>query len=244
MDKCPNKEVFELLSSTFDRLHEASWFIRLMEENYHVADKFRWSVSSFLRTIKEVMQLLSVELQGNKEISTIVRQKKSELASDPLICFLYKQRDIVVHKAMLKPASEGSIGFTRGNGMKLGLGLPIDPLSDSKQAIKGYISFAAKDVDFLGILYTEEDGGGEYTCVERQWRLSEFPDQEFTQMAANAWEKVAQATFDVAELMGAKLIKPTLELDNPNNVYFEIYDPRWIKEQLDYFKKYHSENQS
>ncbi len=121
--------------------------------------------------------------------------------------------------------------------MKLGLGLPIDPLRDSEEAIKRYICTAAKKTDFLGILYTEEDGGGEYTCVQRQWRLSQFPEMEITELAASAWEKVAQAFFDVAGQMGAKLIKPTFKLGDPNQVQFEIYDPEWVKEQLEYFKK-------
>lgn len=51
---------------------------------------------------------------------------------------------------MLKPASSGSVGFTRGRGMKLGLGLPIDPLSDSKEAIKRYIYTAAKKITSWG----------------------------------------------------------------------------------------------
>lgn len=244
MEECPNRKVFDLLSSSFDRIDEAAWFIRLMEENYHSADKFRWSLNSFLRTLKEIMQLVSMEVQGSKELSKLVAAKKSELSSDPLIAFLYKQRDIVVHKEMLKPASRGSVGFTRGRGMKLGLDLPIDPLSDSREAIKKYIYFAAKDTDFMGILYTEEDGGGEYTCVQRQWRLSQFPETEITELAASAWEKVAQAFFDVAGEMGAKLIKPTFKLGNPNQVQFEIYKPEWVKEQLEHFKKLIAKNGS
>lgn len=242
MSECQNKKIFASLSSSFDRIDEAAWFIRLMEENYHSADKFRWSLNSFLRTLKEIMQLVSMEVQESKELTKLVIKKKAILANDPLISFLYKQRDIIVHKAMLKPASSGSVGFTRGRGLKLGIGMPIDPLSDSEEAIKKYIYFAAKDTDFLGILYTEEDGGGEYTCVHRQWRLSQFPETEITELAASAWEKVAQAFFDIAGEMGAKLIKPTFKLGNPNQVHFEIYNPEWIKEQLEHFRKSLSKN--
>ncbi|MFN3238678.1 MAG: hypothetical protein ACE37D_16670, partial [Pseudomonadales bacterium] len=55
MDECPNKKVFDSLSSTFDRLEEAAWFIRLMEEHYHSADRFRWSLSSLLLVCEERM---------------------------------------------------------------------------------------------------------------------------------------------------------------------------------------------
>ncbi|ELP6741187.1 hypothetical protein WD376_004266 [Vibrio vulnificus] len=244
MKNCPNKEIFESLSSSFDRIDEASWFIRLMEENYHCADRFRWSLNSFLRTLKEVMQLVTMEVQGNKQLSKLVAEKKAELSKDPLINYLYKQRDIVVHKSMLKPASSGTVGFTRGKGLKLGMGIPIDPLRDSEEAIKKYIYYAAKDKDFLGILYTEEDGGGEYTCVKREWKLEQFPDDELVQLVAMAWEKVAQAFFDIAGTMGAHLIKPTFELANPNIVQFQVYNPDWVKEQLDAAKEWISENET
>jgi hypothetical protein len=204
-----------------------------MEEHYHKADQFRWSLSSFLRVLKEVLQLVTMEVQQNKELSAWLRVEKKRLHDDPLIAFLFKQRDVVVHKAMLKPASKGTVGFTRGRGLKLGLGLPIDPLQDSEVAILKYIYFAAKDKDFLGILYTEDDGGGEYTCVQREWRLEQFPDEEVTKLAAQAWEQVARVAYDAARKLGAAIVEPTFKLGNPNRVQFEIYNPAWIKEQLE-----------
>jgi hypothetical protein len=216
----------------------------MMEEHYHKADRFRWSLNSFLRTIKEVLQLVTMEVQQHKEVSTWLRKEKRKLSQEPLIDFLFKQRDIIVHKSMLKPESRGTVGFTRGRGLKLGLGMPIDPLADSEDAILRYIYFAAKDKDFLGILYTEEDGGGEYTCVQREWRLDKFPDQELTHLAAHAWERVAQLTLDVATKLGASVIEPKFELANPNRIQFEIYPPEWVKEQLEKAKDLVAKNET
>jgi hypothetical protein len=230
---CKNYEILKSLESSLDRVHEAAWFIRLMEEHYHRADQFRWSLNSFLRALKEVLQLVTMEVQQNKGLSAWLRTEKERLHGDPLIASLFKQRDVVVHKAMLKPASKGTVGFTRGRGLKLGLGFPIDPLDDSEIAILKYIYFAARDKDFLGILYTEEDGGGEYTCVQREWRLEQFPDEELTQLAARAWEQVAKVAYEAATKLGAQIIEPKFKLGNPNRVQFEIYRPEWVKEQLE-----------
>jgi hypothetical protein len=230
---CENYKIFKSLESSLDRVGEAAWFIRLMEEHYHKADQFRWSLSSFLRVLKEVLQLVTMEVQQNKELLAWLRVEKKRLNDDPLIAFLFKQRDVVVHKAMLKPASKGTVGFTRGRGLKLGLGLPIDPLDDSEVAILKYICFAAKDKDFLGILYTEDDGSGEYTCVQREWRLEQFPDEEVTKLAAQAWEQVAIVAYDAARKLGAAIVEPAFKLGNPNRVQFEVYNPAWIKEQLE-----------
>lgn len=231
--QCPNYSILKSLESSLDRLNEAAWFIHMMEHHYHQADQFRWSLSSFLRTLKEVLQLVTIEVQHNKKLSAWLRTEKERLHQDPLLGFLFKQRDIVVHKAMLKPASKGMVGYTRGRGLKLGMGIPIDPLDDSEVAILKYIYFAAKDKDFMGILYTEEDGSGEYTCVQREWRLQQFPDEELTRLAAKAWEDVAKVAYEVAIQLGAKTMEPKIELGNPNRVQFEIYNPAWVKEQLE-----------
>jgi hypothetical protein len=236
MNTCPNLAIFQSLESSLDRQEEAAWFIRSMEKNYHRADQFRWCLNSFLRALKEVPQLISMEVQGNAAVVQWLRGQQAALRADPLLDFLFKQRDVIVHKSMLKPASRGIVGFTRGRGMKLGMGMPIDPLADSTDAILRYIHVAAQDKDFLGILYSEEDGSGEYTCVQREWRLQAFPDVEITRLCATAWERVAGLTLATAEKLGADVITPEFELRDPNSIQFEIYRPEWIKEQLELAK--------
>jgi hypothetical protein len=231
-EACPNHEILKSLSSTLDRLEEAAWHLHMMEQHYHKADYFRWSLNCFLRSLKEVVQLLTMDVQGKPVIVEWLREEKDRLKEEPLIAFLFKQRDIIVHRAMLKPASKGTVGFTRGKGLKLGLGMPIDPLADSENAILRYIHFSAKDKDFMGILYMEEDGSGEYTCVQREWRMEQFPDTELTVLAAKAWERIATLTLNTATKLGANVIELKFELQNPNRVQFEIYPPEWVKEQF------------
>jgi hypothetical protein len=234
---CSNYAILSSLASSLDRMREAEWHIRMMEEHYHCADHFRWSLNSFLRTLKEVLQLVSMEIQSHSEIVPWFQEEKRKLKAEPLISFLYKQRDDVVHKSMLLPASSGFIGFTRGRGLKLGISSPIDPKDDSETAMLKYIHFAAKEKDFLGILYDEEDGSGEYSCVQREWRLAEFPDNELTELAGQAWEKVSALVMEVAIKLGAKVVPQKIRLGNPDHVRFKTYRPEWIKRQLEEAKK-------
>mgnify|MGYP000039942462 FL=1 len=234
---CPNESILKIISSSLDRLEEAAWFIQMMEENYHKANKFRWSLNSFIRALKEVEQLLVMELQQQKEISAWFKSEKEALSQKPFIAKLFEHRNYIVHKSMLTPQSKGTVGFTRGRGLKLGLSVPINPLADSQDAIIRYIRHAAETQDFLGILYTEEDGGGEYTCVQREWRLNDFPDEELTQLAAQAWQTVAKLALDTATKLGANVIEPKIELGDPNQVQFEIYSPDWVKAHLEEAKK-------
>ena len=230
---CDNFSILMSLESSYDRLQECAWFIRMMEQHYHQADQLRWSWNSFLRTLKEVVQMITIEVQGNKDVKSWFDSEKKDLHNDGLIKFLFQKRNHMVHTSIFKPSSNGMIGFTRGRGLKLGLGLPIDPLEDSEVAILKYIDHAVSETDFFGILYSEEDGGGEYTCVHREWRLKGYGDAEVTHAAAQAWNKISHILFEVAQRLGAKVVELRFELSAPNDVQLEIYPPEWIKQKID-----------
>ncbi|HEY9826481.1 MAG TPA: hypothetical protein V6D19_13630, partial [Stenomitos sp.] len=116
-EDCSNYEILKSIESSLDRLEEASWFIQMMEEHYHKANRFRWSLNSFLRTIKEVLQLVTMEVQHHLEVASWLKEERKRLSEEPLIALMFKQRDVVVHRSMLKPASKGMVGFTRGRGL-------------------------------------------------------------------------------------------------------------------------------
>ncbi|TLN06072.1 hypothetical protein FDZ74_13235, partial [bacterium] len=124
----------EVLESSLDRLIEAAYHLRQMENSYHDADQFRWNLNSFLKCIKEIPMLMQMELQNSPEYAAVKDLIKVH-RDDELTRYLYKQRDIVVHKEMLKPSSSGYFGITEGRGLKIGLGIPIDPLQDSDEAM-------------------------------------------------------------------------------------------------------------
>jgi hypothetical protein len=58
---CPHSYI----ESALDRWVESHWHIHQMEVNYHTPDLFRYCVNSFIRSIREVPQLLSMELQNH-----------------------------------------------------------------------------------------------------------------------------------------------------------------------------------
>lgn len=233
--ECENHKILNLLYPALDRLNETAWYIRLMEENYHSSDKFRWALNGFLRALNEVHQILQKQIETNKEINRWFREARTSLLNDDeLIKFCTSKRNEIVHQKMLMPHSKVSIGFTRGKGLKIGMSIPANPADDSYIAILKYINFVSKreNKDFLGILYTEEDGSGEYTCVERVWRLDKFPDDELTELAAKAWNKMAALLTKTANKLNAEIVELEFQLADPFSVRYQIYSPNWIKEQI------------
>lgn len=190
------------LESTYDRMAEAKFWAVQMGVAYHQAGPFRWTLNSFLRSLKEVPQLVRMELQGVKDFKKWIATQEDLLRQDGLINLLGKKRDVVVHQKMLRPLSKCTIGICEGvRGMRLWMGGNVNPDFDSDKAMEWYIEryrTSEEPRDFLAILAEDEDTE---PCVEREWKLPEF-DDELVTVASNAWNKMANHICDVTEWLG------------------------------------------
>lgn len=232
----PTQAALNKISSSFDRFQEAHWWIHALEIHYHEADLFRWHLNAFLKAIKESPYLLQQELQNHAGFLTWFKPQKEKLQSDPLLKFLSKQRDYVVHRGMLKPGSRGTIGITEGRGIKLGISLPINPLEDSELAMTRYLHAAAdrRSGDFLGILMPDDDS---LPCVQREWRLAPF-NEEIIELTAKAWLTVGEVVTTTVRWLGAEV--PDLSLacrHSGQRVQFKLFDRKKLRKQLQEIRK-------
>lgn len=232
----PTEAALSKIHASFDRFQEAHWWIHGMELHYHEADLFRWHLSAFLKAIKESPLLLQQELQNHSGFPAWFKAQKERLQTDPLLRFLSKQRDYVVHRGMLKPGSRGTIGITEGRGIKLGISMPINPFEDSELAMTRYLYAAAdrKGGDFLGILVSDDDS---LPCVQREWRLAPF-EEEVVNLAAKAWLNVGETVTSTVRWLGAEV--PDLSLTcrhSSQRVQFKLFDRKKLKKQLQEIRK-------
>lgn len=153
------------IESALDRFREAHFWIHMLEQYYHHADPFRWHFNAFIKSIKEVPQLLLMGLQNRKGFARWYRAKRENLSSDPLMSYLAGQRDFIVHRGMLVPSSHGAIGITEGRGFKHGLTFPVHPLEDNDNAMHRYLHQVLEHGDFLKILMPDEDS---LPCIHRE----------------------------------------------------------------------------
>lgn len=203
----PLGNALDRIPASFDRFQEAHFWIHGMEAHYHHAAQFRWHLNAFLKSINEVPQLVQMELQNQPGFTDWWRETSARLRDDPLIAYFSKQRDVVVHQRMLVPKSRCAVGATELRGMKLGMGLKINPREDSAHAMHRYLAVAAERGDFFGILIPDEDS---IPCVHRVWRLSGFED-DINEVCAQAWLRTGETMTEVIHWMGAE--PPPLSLD-------------------------------
>ena len=221
---------YDKLASTLDRFQEAHFWIHMMERYYHLADPFRWHLSVFLKAVKEVPQIVQMELQQETGFKDWFGSKKAKLHEDPLMRFISKSRDLVVHRGMLVPNSHAELGVTEGRGMKLGMGFPMHPLEYSENAMERYLNHAAQGGDFLGLLTPDDDS---MPCVFRRWQLEGF-DSDVVDLCADAWFKLGDVLKNVLEWLGEEDV-PALSLNcrhSSQKVQFHLFDREEFTEKF------------
>lgn len=223
-------QIFRKVESSADRFQEAHFWIHTLERYYHDANPFRWHLNAFLKTLKEIPQVLQMELQNESGFASWFRNQLAALRTDPLIEELSKRRDIVVHKGMLVPRSRAFIGLTEGRGMKWGVAFPIHPLENSDDAMQRYICNVKKSGDFLELLRPDDES---LPCIEREWRLDGF-DEEIVDLCARAWLRVGETIGASIKWLGAEF--PLLSLDCRHSSQFvqiKVYSREKLVELLD-----------
>ena len=153
-----------------DRFREAHYWIHMLEEHYHEADPFRWYLSAFLKAMKEVPLLLASELQNEHGFRKWFAAERERLHADPLIGYLARQRNLVVHRGMLLPGSSCMVGLTQLRRMKLGIGVRADPREDSDAVMDRFFQALSKN-GLEGLLVSDPDS---IPCVKRTWRLDDL----------------------------------------------------------------------
>ena len=203
-----------------DRFREAHYWIHMLEEHYHQADPFRWYLNAFLKAIKEVPVLLASELQNEDGFKEWFAAQRERLHADPLIRYLAKQRDLIVHQGMLLPGSSSIVGVTELGGMKFGVGHKADPREDSDAVMDRFLRALSKQ-HLEGLLLSDSDS---VPCVQRTWKL-ETLDGEVVELCAEAWLRLGNTLNAVLEWLQEDVPPLSIEcLHAQEAVQFRLYN--------------------
>lgn len=212
------------IASSLDRLREAHYWLHQMELNYHFANRFRWSLNSFLVALKEVRPILNRELQNKKGFKAWKEPVYERLRENQLLSYLIKTRDVAVHQDRIRLRSSGAIGLYQG-GLRFAVGMPIDPDDDSDTAIISVLSRG----DPFGLMTPDEDT---MPCVRRFWRLPEY-DEEVVQLCSMAWLAVGGLMSDAIRWLCAEEVEFDLTCRmHDDQMLFRLYDREALSRRL------------
>jgi hypothetical protein len=221
---CPHSKI----ESALDRWSECHWHIHQMEANYHVPDLFRYSLNSFIRSIKEIPQLLKMELQNEPAYKTGFKPLIDSMKKNELFEKLSKHRDFIVHRGMLDVLSTGQAGTTEGRRVKIAFGFNIAPDESSDDAYERYKNACRSSKVFRGMAGPDCDSR---PCIWREWKIQDFPDTELLELAISAWRLVGEVISRVIVLRGGDELDLSFSCrHDPERVKMKVFS------QADFFR--------
>ena len=172
-----------------------------MEANYHAPDLFRYSLNSFIRAVKEIPQILKMELQNHESYKATFKPLINETKSNELLALLSKKRDFVVHQGMLNVLSTGAVGTTEGRGIKISIGFKVAPYESTIEAYERFKELCKKDSTIRGIAGPDCDSR---PMIRREWKIEEFEGKELLEVAIEAWQVSGQVISNIVLALGAE----------------------------------------
>jgi hypothetical protein len=214
--------VHDKIDSALDRWQESHWHLHQVEKNYHYTDAFRYSMNSFIRSLREVPDLISIALQNVSEFTKWHRPIKETLEKeDSVFRIIIKHRDFLVHRAALVPCSRVHIATVRGSVVKAALPFKVDLLEDSDTAINRFLERAKKVPEMVQLLAPDEI---QLLSVIREWKITGIDDEIITAFR-KAWSRVGEYLSEVTIFLGGKpLAYQDLEcFKDPRTFYYKKY---------------------
>jgi len=199
--------VYKPLHPCLDRLKEAHWFIHQMEEQYHFAERFRYSLNAYIRSLKEVRTMFQQGMQNVEGFKEWYADHKKALDEDPLLSKLGKKRDYLVHHGMLDAKSNAGCGIARGAIVKLAMSWDVHPNEDSDEAMKSFARASIHAGDQFGFFNTDDTTR---PCVEREWVMTDISDDNILDVAWAAWMTNARVISEACTWQGGEELDLTL----------------------------------
>jgi hypothetical protein len=224
---CPHTQI----DASLDRWTEAHWHIHKMEENFHSPDPFRYSANAFIRSLKEIPQILKMDLQNHTLYHSRIRAIIDQIYADPLFTLFSRKRDFIVHHGVLQLHSSGFAGTTEGRGFKIGAPFPVRPDESSDEAYFRFRELCRKNRDIRALLGPDCDSR---PCIQRTWRIPELPNNDLLGICVDAWRVAGKTLSQLVELFGAEALDLTMSCrHDPSKVKMKVYSQREFFDYVD-----------
>lgn len=197
--KCPHSKI----EAALDRWSECHWHIHQMEDNYHTPDLFRYSLNSFIRAVKEIPQILKMELQNETTFKKLFKPIIDSLKKNDLMSRLSKKRDFIVHQGLLEIESSGSVGTTEGRGIKIAIPIHVKPYETTQEAYDRFKILCRGNKALRCIAGPDCDS---WPMIRREWIVPDFPGLELLELAIDAWGLVGEVISQIVQRLGGEAI--------------------------------------
>ncbi len=223
---CPHSHI----EAALDRWNECHWHIHQIEANYHSPDRFRYSFNSFIRAIKEIPQILKMELQNHRKYSAVLKPLINSLNSNELLSTLYKKRNFLVHQGMLNILSYGVAGTTEGRGIKIAVGFKVEPYETTEEAYEKFKYLLRKNKIIRYAVGPDCDSS---PMIRREWKLPEL-SIELLEAAVSAWKLCGEVISEIIIQLGGSALELSFSCrHDPEKVKTMVFNQKEFFESVD-----------
>jgi hypothetical protein len=89
-------------SATQDKLQEANFFRHQLRDKAGSQDEFRWTLTAFIVAARGAVEIMGKEYAHRPGFRDWFRMKEHEMFIDPVISFIHRKRNHIVHTRVLK----------------------------------------------------------------------------------------------------------------------------------------------
>jgi len=191
----------EKIEAALDRWDESHWYLHQIEEHYHNADALRYSMNAFIRSLREIPDMITMALQNYDGFPTWHKPIKESLErEDYLFSQIIRHRNHIVHKSMLKPKSNAFVASVRGYTIKMQFAFHVDPFEDSDLAIERFLKTTKKDSILMQALAPDET---QVLALVREWHIDGY-DEEIIESFRNTWIRVNSYLSEILNFLGGE----------------------------------------
>lgn len=191
--------VHKKIEAALDRWDESHWYLHQIEEHYHNADALRYSMNAFIRSLREIPDMIAMALQNHEGFPAWHKPiRKSLEREDFLFSQVIRHRNHIVHKSMLKPKSKAFVASIRGYTIKMQFGFYVDPFEDSDLAIERFIKMSKSNPILMQALAPDEV---QALALVREWHIEGY-DEEIIESFRNTWLRVNEYLSEILVFLG------------------------------------------
>ncbi|MGH1462753.1 MAG: hypothetical protein ACRBB6_12015 [Neptuniibacter sp.] len=213
----------EKIEAALDRWQESHWYLHQIEGHYHDADALRYSMNAFVRSLREIPDMVTMALQNHQGFPVWHRPVRAELElQDPLFSQVIRHRNQIVHRSMLMPASKAYVASIRGFTVKMQFGFYVDPFEDSNQAMQRFMDMSKKDPILMQALAPDET---QVLALIREWHIEGF-DEDIIASFRSAWIRVTSYLSGILTFLGEDRLPEGLPscFEDPRRFRYKKYN--------------------
>jgi len=101
-----------VITNTRGKLNEAKYFLKRMKESYSQIDVFGYNLRAFLSAARSVTFIMQKEFDKVSGFSIWYACKQTEMKANPVMNYLYEQRNQTLHVRPIQPKAKITVNAT------------------------------------------------------------------------------------------------------------------------------------